>query len=64
MYFKVFGAPGSIPFWESLEMELLYNSFWSKHCDAPRIKESNLKRLEQLVARFFIEHFEPHGSRS
>ena len=43
MYFKVFGAPGSIPFWESLEMELLFNCFWSKHCDAPRVEESNLK---------------------
>ena len=28
MYFKVFGAPSSIPFWESLEMDLLFNCFW------------------------------------
>ena len=46
MYFKVFGAPGSIPFWESLEMELLFNCFWCKHCDAPWVEESNLKALE------------------
>ena len=57
MYFKVFGAPNSIPFWESLESELLFNCFWSKHCDAPQIEEGNLKPQEQLVARFFLEHF-------
>ena len=57
MYFKVFGASNLIPFWESLELELLFNCFWSKHCDAPQIEEHNLKPQEQLVAWFFLEHF-------
>ena len=56
MYFKVFGAPNSIPFWESLESELLFNCFWSKHYDEPRIEEGNLKPQEQLVAQFFLEY--------
>ena len=57
MYFKVFGAPNSIPFWESLESELLFNCFWSKYCDAPQIKEGNLKPQKQLIVWFFLEHF-------
>ena len=57
MYFKVFGAPSLILFWESLEMELLFNYVWSKHCDVPRVEESNLKPQEQLIARFFLQHF-------
>ena len=37
--FKVFRAPGSIPFWETLENELRFNYFWCKHFGAPQVED-------------------------
>ena len=58
VFFKVFGAPGSIPLWGTLESKLQFNCFWCKHISASWVEESNLKPKEQAIPQFFLQCFE------
>ena len=57
-YFKVFGAPNTIPFWEDLEGELRINYFWNKHTGRPRTNEDKLSQEERIVVDFLLFSFE------
>ena len=56
-YFKVFGAPDTIPFWEDLEGELRINYFWSKHIELPRTNDDELSQEERIVVDFLLLSF-------
>ena len=57
VYFKAFGALGTIPFWETKEGELNINCYWNKNFESPRINEDNLMPEEQAVVEFFLMSF-------
>ena len=58
IYFKVFRAPTTTPFWETQEGELTKaNIYWNKNFEAPRVDEDDLTLEERAVAKFFLLSF-------
>ena len=54
VYFKIFGAPGTTPFWQTQEGTLKINYCWNKNFHVPRIDEGDLSLEERMITEFFF----------